>query len=423
MGWRLTIACLPVAVLLGTQLPASGQQNPYRLKDPDQTKICLGCHTDFAKKLKKPVVHAAVQGGDCSGCHDPHVSSHPKLLSGDLREICSGCHDSVIPAKAKSAHKVVADGQCGKCHDPHASDNAKLLLTKGNDLCFSCHKEIGETVTTAKFRHDPVQKGCPTCHDPHGSDQSGRLLKKAAPALCVECHKPDSPAFVTRHQKYPVAKGSCLTCHDPHGSNQPALLLNNVHAPVSTGGCNLCHQGPDSAVPFATKGNGYELCKACHQDTVNAALAKKRLHWPVADKKGCVNCHNPHASNQAKFLKTDTAQLCRSCHPDTLQRIAATPAKHVPVEAGMCVACHSPHGADGAYLIDQPSVNKLCEQCHDSQAHSAHPVGEKAVDPRNKNLRVDCLSCHKGHGTEFKRMLLAGTNLELCTRCHKKFVR
>jgi predicted CXXCH cytochrome family protein len=48
-------------------------------------------------------------------------------------------------------------------------------------------------------------------------------------------------------------------------------------------------------------------------------------------------------------------------------------------------------------------------------------VGDKAVDPRNKNLRVDCLSCHKAHGTEFKRMLLAETNIELCTRCHKQF--
>jgi predicted CXXCH cytochrome family protein len=68
-------------------------------------------------------------------------------------------------------------------------------------------------------------------------------------------------------------------------------------------------------------------------------------------------------------------------------------------------------------------VIKTCSACHDYSTHSAHPLGEKAIDPRNKNLRVDCLSCHKGHGTEFKRMLLAETNVELCTQCHKKYAR
>ena len=423
MRWRLTVACVSVVALFGAPPLARGQQNPYRLIEPNQTKACLGCHTDFAQKLKKLFVHTAVKSGDCSGCHDPHVSSHPRLLSGGPKEICAGCHDRVIPAKAKSVHKVVADGECQKCHDPHASDSAALLVKKGDALCFDCHEEIGERVTKARFKHDPVRKGCVTCHDPHGSDQSAHLLKSAMPGLCVKCHKPDGPAFVARHQKYPVAKASCSTCHDPHGSDQPALLLASVHAPVTTGTCNKCHEGPDSAVPFATKGNGFELCKGCHNDMVNATLAKPRLHWPVADKRACVNCHNPHASNHEKLLKADTRELCRGCHKDTLMRIAALPAKHQPVDTGMCVACHSPHSSIGAYLIDQPSVIKLCEQCHDYELHSAHPLGEKAVDPRNKNLRVDCLSCHKGHGTEFKRMLLAETNVEMCSGCHKKFAR
>jgi len=239
----------------------------------------------------------------------------------------------------------------------------------------------------------------------------------------VGCHKPDSPVFQARHMKYPVAKASCTSCHDPHGSSQPALLLGNVHAPVGAGSCNRCHEAPDSPTPFATKQSGYQLCKGCHNDMVNATLAKSRLHWPVADKRGCVNCHSPHASRYTKLLKQDTPGLCGACHADTLQRISATRVKHAPVEGGTCVACHSPHGSNGAYLFEPSSVIKLCTNCHDYEKHSAHPIGEKAVDPRNKNLRVDCLSCHKGHGTEFKKMQLAGTNLELCTRCHKKFGR
>ena len=111
MGSRLTIAFVSVAALLGLHTAALGQQNPYRLKEPDQKKACLACHADFDQKLKKRFVHTPVRTGECSGCHDPHVSSHAKLLSGSTRQICAGCHGSMVPANAKSTHKVVVDGQ------------------------------------------------------------------------------------------------------------------------------------------------------------------------------------------------------------------------------------------------------------------------------------------------------------------------
>lgn len=424
MRSRLTIACVSVVVLLGVYVStARSQQNPYRLTETDQKKLCLTCHTDFAQILKKKFVHTAVKNGQCSGCHDAHVSSHGQLLLTGTRQLCVGCHAGIIPAKAKSAHKVVADGDCTKCHDPHASDNPANLLAKGNDLCLGCHKDLAASVAKAKYAHSPVAGGCVTCHDPHGSTASVALLKEAVPSLCLNCHQPDSPEFVARHMKYPVAKAMCTSCHDPHGSDQPGLLLNDVHPPVAKRLCEQCHERPDSATPFATRKPGYELCRDCHADLVKTTLAKPRLHWPVADRKGCVNCHNPHASRNAKLLKAPEPALCGSCHADTLQRIAITAVKHQPVADGTCSACHSPHGADVGYLLDAESVVALCSKCHDYKTHSAHPIGDKAVDPRNKNLRVDCLSCHKGHGTEFKWMLLAASNLELCTRCHKQFTR
>ncbi len=424
MRSRLTIAGVSVVVLLGVYVStARSQQNPYRLKETDQKKLCLVCHTDFEATLKKKFVHTAVQSGECTGCHDAHTSSHGKLLSAGTRQICATCHEGIVPANAKSVHKIVADGECTKCHDPHASDNPANLLAAGNTLCVGCHKELGAAATAAKFKHVPVGQGCVTCHDPHGSDQSVHLLKKAVPALCLTCHKPEGPAFVTAHMKYPVARADCTTCHDPHGSNQPGLLLDNVHPPLAARQCDKCHEPATSATPFATRKPGYELCQDCHGDMVKATLAKARLHWPVADRKGCVNCHSPHASRQEKLLKEATPALCGSCHADTLKRIAAVPVKHQPVTDGTCMACHSPHSSDSVHLFNDPSVNTLCTTCHDYSAHSAHPIGEKAVDQRNKNLRVDCLSCHKGHGTEYKWMLLAATNVELCTRCHKQFAR
>jgi DmsE family decaheme c-type cytochrome len=423
MGSRVTLACVTAVVLLGMVAVVRTQQNPYRLKNPDQKTLCIACHTDFEQALKKRSVHSAVRTGDCAGCHDPHVSSHGKLLAADTRQICATCHDGVVPAQAKSVHKVAADGDCVKCHDPHASDNPANLVASGSGLCFGCHQELGDAVKKAKFRHSPVQDGCLTCHGPHASDQSVSLLKTAVPGLCVACHKADGAAFVARHMKYPVAKASCTSCHDPHGSDQPALLLNSVHAPVSNRTCNQCHEAPDSPTPFATKRTGFELCKGCHNEMVTTTMAKGHLHWPVADKTGCVSCHNPHASKHDNLLKANTSELCRGCHADTMERITATTVKHKPVQDGMCVACHSPHAAEGPYLVQQPTLIETCATCHDYEQHSAHPIGEAAVDPRNKNVRVDCLSCHKGHGTEFKWMLLAETNVELCTQCHKQFAR
>lgn len=420
---RSTIAVVSLVALLSAASLARSQQNPYRLKEPDQRQLCLTCHTDFDQKLKSRFVHTPVRAGECSGCHSPHASDHGKLLFADPNRICVTCHDAVIPKKARSVHRVAAEGTCDACHDPHASDNTANLKAKGSELCFGCHKELGDAVGKAKFTHSPVAQGCLTCHVAHASEDSVRLLKTAVPALCVTCHKPDTASFQARHMNYPVGKASCTSCHDPHGSSEPGLLLSTVHPPLSGGGCTQCHNAPDSASPFATKQQGFELCKGCHAEMVNTTMSKRALHWPVADKGGCVSCHNPHASRQPKLLKASTPQLCGTCHADTLKRIAGVAVKHEPVDTGSCTACHSPHGSDGAYLLNRESVIQTCSTCHDYATHSAHPIGENAVDPRNKNLRVDCLSCHKGHGTEFKRMLLAETNVELCTQCHKKYAR
>jgi predicted CXXCH cytochrome family protein len=328
-----------------------------------------------------------------------------------------------VPAGAKSTHQVVADGECRKCHDPHASDNPASLVARGNDLCVGCHKDIGEAIATAKFKHRPVEQGCVTCHGPHGSAAADHLLVRPVPELCVGCHDPGQPTFAARHMKYPVGKASCTSCHDPHGSGTSAMLFTDVHAPVANRACGQCHENPDSPTPFATRRPGYELCRGCHAEMVNATLAKDRLHWPVADRTGCANCHSPHASRQPKLLAAGTTRLCGACHAETVRRIGAAAARHAPVENGECVTCHAPHGARGTFLVDQPSIIELCTGCHDYEQHSAHPIGADAIDPRNKNLRVDCLSCHGGHGTPYKWMLLAETNVELCTQCHKQFGR
>jgi predicted CXXCH cytochrome family protein len=410
-------------IAFASVVSAASEQEKFKLKSGAKGKVCLTCHVDFQNKLKNLYIHTPVKSGDCTGCHNPHAASHGKLLEADPNKICFKCHSSVLPRNAVSSHKVAVEGNCVKCHDPHASNNKFVLLQAGNDLCFSCHKQMGEVITKVKFKHGPVQRGCTGCHNPHASSTAAFLLKDEPKTLCLQCHKTDKASFSAQHSGYPVARGRCTTCHDPHGSDRSGILYSNVHKPVANKQCNQCHEAQNSPNPFATKKTGYELCKGCHSAMVNETFSKNRIHWPVASKQGCSSCHNPHASPEKGLLKAPMLSLCSNCHADTIARQQKSQTKHPPISEGTCTACHSPHSSDSAFILNQPAIVDLCGTCHDWQKHSTHPIGEKVRDPRNKNLSVQCLSCHRSHGTEHKNMIYYAQIGEMCTQCHAQYKR
>ncbi|RII25759.1 MAG: cytochrome C [Geobacter sp.] len=395
----------------------------FKLKPGANGKLCLGCHTAFKEKLTKPAIHTPLKKGQCTGCHNPHSASHGKLLVADAGNICSTCHKSVVPANAQSVHKVVAEGSCTKCHDPHSANSKFNLLKGGNDLCFGCHKEMGESVAKVKFKHSPLVKGCLTCHDPHASNKAAFLLKSDVPALCIGCHKTDRPNFIKSHMNYPVAASRCTSCHDPHGSDRAGILYNNVHKPVVSRMCNQCHEEATSATPLKTKKSGYELCRGCHSTQVNSMFAKNMVHWPILSKEGCLSCHNPHASKHNGLMKGDLITTCGRCHHDTIRRQEKSQTKHEPIKDGKCVVCHDPHASDNPYMFKKATIIDQCATCHDWQKHSTHPLGEKVRDPRNKNVSVQCLSCHRSHGTEYKHFIPFPSTSELCVQCHEQFKR
>jgi predicted CXXCH cytochrome family protein len=429
-----------VAVVVAVVAHAQGD-NKFRLKPGAAGQGCFDCHNDFQDKLKRKHVHTPVKTGDCAGCHSPHTSAHGKLLATSPSSICLTCHDGFIPAKAMSTHKVVIEGNCVKCHDPHAADNKANLIKSGNDLCVDCHKGVGDAVSKVKFTHAPVKSDCLSCHNPHASDKARHLLTSAVPDLCLECHKPDGPNFARQHGNYPVAKANCASCHNPHGSNTAGILLDTVHAPVLAKRCNQCHGSPTAATPFATRRPGFELCRGCHSTMMNDVFGKNRVHWPLMDKKGCLNCHEPHAAKEKKLLDAPEARLCGRCHVDTAHyqtRLAEqssqekTTAKgrlqkgeftHMPVQTGNCSACHAPHASNSGRLMRVDSIVEGCGQCHDWVKHSSHPMGDKYRDMRNKNVSLNCLSCHRSHGTGYRYMLTFPTTTDLCVQCHKQLRR
>jgi len=440
MKLSLKILLLLVVISFFVSL-AYAQQNKFRLKPDAKGKLCLSCHDNFKEKLKDPFIHTPVKTGECSECHNPHTASHGKLLDEDPNKICSKCHEGIVPKNFKSSHKVVVEGNCVKCHDPHASKNKFVLLKAGNELCFDCHKNISSAVAKAKFKHNPVEKGCINCHDPHASTKGKHLLKNDLVALCINCHKTDRPNFLKQHMNYPVAKTDCSSCHDAHGSDKAGILFNNVHAPVANKVCTQCHEASTSPDPLKTKKGGFELCRGCHSKMMNETFNKNRIHWPIVDKVGCLNCHEPHASKGKNLLLGDSKSLCGKCHSDTMehqvklaekesQEKAAAKGRpikgaltHNPVQEGECSACHLPHASDSAYLMNKPSFNESCGACHDWSKHTTHPMGAKVVDSRNKNLKMDCMSCHRSHGTGYRYLIPFPAVTDLCVQCHKQYKR
>jgi predicted CXXCH cytochrome family protein len=415
---RAAVAAVIVACAVAVAAPARAQDEAkFHLKPGAAGRLCLGCHVEFQDIVKKPFVHTPVKSGQCAGCHSPHAADHGKLLADSPDAVCATCHGAMVPAGAKSAHDAVAEGRCVSCHDPHASPNKANLIRAGNDLCLGCHAEMKSSLESATHRHAPVDRNCLGCHDPHASKDATSLLVKASPSLCLDCHKATQPGFAQAHMGYPVAAADCTSCHDPHGSGNRGILWANVHQPVLNRMCSQCH-GEPARGQVTVKRAGSDLCRGCHNDLMLEIGSKNRVHWPLLDKAACGNCHEPHASRTAKLLAAPQKQLCGSCHPDSLARQDRSVTKHPPVNEGECSVCHSPHASDATFLLATADDRQTCGTCHDWSGHSAHPIGESAVDQRNPNLRVTCESCHRSHGTAFKHFAHGDVKGELCMQCH-----
>jgi len=425
MRLRIVMILLAGIALIGWNpcLSTAASDAQFKLKAGARGNLCLKCHTNFQDKIKQKYLHTPLKNKECSGCHNPHTSSYGKMMAADSKSVCSHCHAAMTSSKAKSTHKVVADGQCMKCHDPHAAANKNNLIKEGKQLCFSCHSKLGENISKVKHKHSPVESNCLTCHLAHSSDGGLFLLKKDVTQLCLDCHRADKPIFIKKHMNYPVAKTLCTGCHNPHGSDNPGLLLKNVHSPVAKRMCNQCHEEPTSPNPLKTKKEGMGLCRGCHNDMFNRTFDKNRMHWPLVNKQACLGCHNPHASDEKALLREPMGTLCGRCHTDTMKRQTKNLSKHEPIVEGRCTDCHDPHSSNYLFLTKKNYDFDLCSGCHDWTQHSTHPIGEKIRDPRNKNIALGCSSCHRSHGTEFKKMLYFKTTTEQCIQCHEQMKR
>lgn len=86
--------------------------------------LCYQCHEDFATRYK--VLHGPVGGGQCTACHNPHLSSNKNLLIRKNQDVCLYCHESERIMKS-DAHLGIKDILCTECHDPHGGEDRYVL--------------------------------------------------------------------------------------------------------------------------------------------------------------------------------------------------------------------------------------------------------------------------------------------------------
>ncbi len=405
----LGAAALFVAVA-GAELPAS--------HEVDQLEACLQCH-DLEDQLGARVPHEPAAAGDCSACHNPHVSRFEALLRDRPGPLCAECHGEVEEElKRPVVHPPAAEGLCASCHEPHGGAHDGLLVAEGADLCVRCHEEVA-TWGERPVRHVPFALGdCDACHEPHGGAAPG-LLTEAGGASCTACHAMDS-SLRAAHEGYPVERAACQQCHDPHASTRPGLFRETLHAPFEGGDCATCHPGPGAPDPFATVAPLPELCGQCHEDQV---AASREAPFPHVSAGGgtCVACHNPHTGDGAGLLKAEETALCLSCH-DPGGAKSGQSGRHLSHGGGLsCTTCHEPHGGERPVLLAADSV-ELCGECHTHQHGITHPLGEETRDPRNGDP-MTCRSCHGVHDAPYEYYLHRSRDHELCVSCHKDFVR
>lgn len=384
--------------------------------------VCLNCHSKLNVEKKKPFQHQPFTRGECVRCHNPHVSSHSKLLNQSIKSLCLECHKDLATKISKNKpHGALAKGDCLSCHNPHASDYKGLLKSFPEKLCISCHKEEIEKSIQEKVTHKPLAQGaCLTCHDSHASINN-YLLKEDSKKLCAGCHTPGCKVGNTDISAL-TSKRDCTSCHSGHASPFQKLLGPKGHTAFLDRNCQTCHGEIKDLSVFIDIKVTTETCLKCHpKDKIK--INEEDPHYGLKEN-ACLFCHAPHASKDEKLVLKFTG-FCIECHEEIDKKINIISRRLKGLKKGVlrnreCLACHLPVHKKTTYLLrgDDPLGLKTCARCHPREHENTHPVGEKYKDPRN-GKPLTCLSCHSMHDAKFKYLLTHDGDRELCLQCHQ----
>jgi DmsE family decaheme c-type cytochrome len=257
----------------------------------------------------------------------------------------------------------------------------------GQETCATCHEDVVKKFGTnphSRLALEHAGKGvtCESCHGPGKAHVEGggdvtkirrfeKLSAREVDQTCLGCHAGAHPNF----DRSPHAKANvgCTSCHSVHAPKTEVALLK---APQP------------------------QLCFQCHSDSKSAF--DMPFHHPVNEGVvSCNDCHDVHGTFGDNNLRStaDQNRICTKCHMDTRGPFVY---EHAAVKGEGCTGCHTPHGSQNARMLNMPSINTLCNQCHSHVGNdTVHSVGagSDSIQP--------CTSCHTFiHGSNISPALL-----------------
>lgn len=147
-----------------------------------------------------------------------------------------------------------------------------------------------------------------------------------------------------------------------------------------------------------------KVCYQCHE---KSAFQKKVIHQPVT-KGECTACHNPHVAKHAGMLQDKVSDLCYSCHQEESKSFRKG-IMHDPVRQGNCTACHDPHASNDKGLM-KGEFGDSCLTCHTT-------LSKKYKTMHKPYAKGECSSCHDPHRAD-NYMLLKTSAQKICRKCH-----
>jgi DmsE family decaheme c-type cytochrome len=142
---------------------------------------CASCHVSVWASFQRPYKHKLPEGAmSCVDCHNPHGRS----ISSTVRATapnepgCLQCHGDKRGPFVFEHAPVRTDG-CSACHEPHGSSHPRMLTRNDTRVvCLECHANVGSAAPALggvpPAFHDlrnPRFQTCVTCHvKVHGSN-------------------------------------------------------------------------------------------------------------------------------------------------------------------------------------------------------------------------------------------------------------
>jgi len=174
---------------LGCHSIHKSKSEDYLLKI-SQPQLCYSCHTDIKAAFAQPFHHKVDEGlMKCTDCHDPHGTfqgtlQHPATMlhSGPGgTAVCVKCHTEAA-GPFVYPHPVIPTEGCTGCHYPHGSPNPRLLTRNNiNSMCLQCHTaSMNFTAPGVPSFHNQANQyqACTVCHSQiHGSNSDPFFFK------------------------------------------------------------------------------------------------------------------------------------------------------------------------------------------------------------------------------------------------------